>query len=65
MAKKSMQTSWVALVSALTGHRRVVRKKKGTDKLQKKAFDPIARKHTLYEEKKVNLGRNVVKARKN
>ena len=71
MAKKTKPKSksrrgLIALVSPLTGHRRVTVKNSlnSPDKLKLKKYDPIARKVVVYEEKNKNLGRNVVKPRK-
>lgn len=68
MAKKSnTKRKLIGLVSKLTGHRiyTTVNKQTHPDKFTKRAYDPLARKHADYEETKVSLGRNVVKARKN
>ncbi len=57
----------VGLVSKASGHRTYYVKKNTmntTEKLVLKKYDPITRKHEVYEETKKNLGRNEVKARK-
>lgn len=68
MAKKSnTKRKIVALVSQMTGHRTYVTKKNTQntpDKLKLRKYDPIARKHAVYEETKKSLGRNEVKPRK-
>lgn len=68
MAKKNnTKRKIIALVSQLTGHRTYVTRKNTQntpDKLKLKKYDPVARKHAIYEETKKNLGRNEVKPRK-
>lgn len=68
MAKKSnTKRKIIALVSQLTGHRTYVTRKNTQntpDKVKLKKYDPIARRHALYEETKKSLGRNEVKPRK-
>lgn len=68
MAKKSnTKRKIIALVSQLTGHRTYVTRKNTQntpDKIKLKKYDPIARRHALYEETKKSLGRNEVKPRK-
>ncbi len=67
MAKKSDKRKVVGLVSTETGHRTYYTVKNTVntpDKLKLRKYDPIARKHVVYEETKKNLGRNEVKARK-
>ena len=67
MAKKSDKRKLVGLVSSETNHRTyyTVKNTMNTpDKLKLKKYDPIARKHVVYEETKKNLGRNEVKPRK-
>ncbi|TAH31994.1 50S ribosomal protein L33 [Candidatus Saccharibacteria bacterium] len=57
----------VGLVSKASGHRTYYTKKNTqntTDKLVLKKYDPMTRKHEIYEETKKNLGRNEVKERK-
>lgn len=57
----------VGLVSKASGHRTYYTKKNTmntNEKLTLKKYDPITRKHEVYEETKKNLGRNEVKARK-
>lgn len=68
MPKKNTKRKLVGLVSSLSGHRTYYTKKNAQntpDKLELKKYDPIARKHATYTETKANLGRNVVKERKN
>lgn len=66
MAKKNTKRKLIGLVSALTGHRIYTTKntQNNPEPLEKKAYDPIAKKHTTYRETKKNLGRNEVKPRK-
>ncbi|QQS64846.1 50S ribosomal protein L33 [Candidatus Saccharibacteria bacterium] len=67
MAKKGDKRKLVGLVSSETNHRTyyTVKNTMNTpDKLKLKKYDPIARKHVVYEETKKNLGRNEVKPRK-
>jgi large subunit ribosomal protein L33 len=66
MAKKNTKRKLVGLVSILTGHRIYTTKntQNTPDKLRKRAYDPIARVHTWFEETKKNLGRNEIKPRK-
>jgi len=66
MAKKNTKRKLIGLVSQLTGHRiyTTINKQTHPDKFTKRAYDPIARTHAVYEETKKNLGRNEVKARK-
>lgn len=68
MAKKTnTKRKIIALVSQLTGHRTYVTRKNTQntpDKLKLKKYDPVARKHAVYEETKKSLGRNEVKPRK-
>ena len=68
MAKKTnTKRKIIALVSELTGHRTYVTRKNTMntpDKLELMKYDPKARKHAKYEEKKKSLGRNEVKPRK-
>lgn len=57
----------VGLVSKASGHRTYYTKKNTMNtsgKLTLKKYDPITRKHEVYEETKKSLGRNEVKARK-
>ena len=57
----------VGLVSKASGHRTYYVKKNTmntAEKLVLKKYDPITRKHEVYEETKKNPGRNEVKARK-
>ncbi len=64
MAKKSTKRKYVGMVSTVTGHRSYVTRKNAQntpDKLKLRKYDPIARKHVVYEETKKNLGRNEVK----
>ena len=68
MAKKTnTKRKIVALVSELTGHRTYVTRKNTMntpDKLKLRKYDPVLRKHVVFEETKKNLGRNEVKPRK-
>lgn len=68
MAKKNTKRKLVGLVSQLTKHRIYTtintQQRNGLGKLTLRKYDPIARKHAIYEETKKNLGRNEVKARK-
>ncbi|NCU30578.1 50S ribosomal protein L33 [Candidatus Saccharibacteria bacterium] len=67
MAKKNTKRKLVGLVSKASGHRTYYTTKNTmntTEKLSLKKFDPITRRHEIYEETKKNLGRNEVKARK-
>jgi large subunit ribosomal protein L33 len=67
MAKKNTKRKIVGLVSELSGHRTYYTKKNTMntpDKLALKKYDPIAKKHAIYNETKTSLGRNEVKARK-
>ena len=72
MAKKSKKPkakskrTTIALVSQLTGHRRLSSKNSlnSPDRLELKKYDPIARKTVVYKETSKNLGRNEVKPRK-
>ncbi len=67
MAKKNTKRKLVGLVSQASGHRTYYTVKNAqntTEKLSLKKYDPVTRKHELYEETKKNLGRNEVKARK-
>lgn len=64
--KKSTKRKLIGLISILTGHRiyTTINKQNHPEPLEKKAYDPIARKHTTFKETKKSLGRNEVKARK-
>lgn len=69
MAKKNTKRKLIGLVSQLSGHRTYytsvnTQQRNGLGKLTLRKYDPIARKHAVYEETKKNLGRNEVKARK-
>ncbi len=68
MAKNSKtKRKLVGLVSKASGHRSyyTVKNTQNTSgKLTLKKYDPVTRKHEIYEETKKNLGRNEVKARK-
>ncbi|MBP7760610.1 50S ribosomal protein L33 [Candidatus Saccharibacteria bacterium] len=68
MAKNSKsKRKLVGLVSKASGHRSYYTKKNAQNtsgKLVLKKYDPITRKHEVYEETKKSLGRNEVKARK-
>lgn len=57
----------IGLVSKASGHRTYYTRKNTMNtsgKLSLKKYDPITRKHEVYEETKKSLGRNEVKARK-
>ena len=64
---KKSKRGLVAIVSELTGHRRVTTKNSLNTpfKIKLKKFDPIARRVVVYKEVNKNLGRNEVKAKKN
>ena len=64
---KKSKRAIVAIVSELTGHRRITAKNSLNTpfKISLKKFDPIARKVVVYKEVNKNLGRNEVKAKKN
>lgn len=65
--KKNTKRKLVGLVSTASGHRTyytVKNTQTTSEKLSLKKYDPITRKHEVYEETKKNLGRNEVKARK-
>ena len=71
MAKKTKKKaknkrSLVALVSSVSGHRYVIKKNSTNtpDKLERRKYDPLARKVVVYKETAKNLGRNEVKPRK-
>jgi large subunit ribosomal protein L33 len=66
MAKKNTKRKLIGLVSVLTGHRIYTTKnvQNNPEPLEKKAYDPVARKHAQYKETKKNLGRNEIKPRK-
>lgn len=67
MAKKGEKRKTVGLVSTESGHRTYYTRKNTQntpDKLKLRKYDPILRKHVVYEETKKNLGRNEVKPRK-
>ncbi len=69
MAKKNTKRKLIGLVSQLSGHRTYyttinTQQRNGLGKLTLRKYDPIARKHAIYEETKKNLGRNEVKPRK-
>ena len=67
MAKKNTKRKLVGLVSKASGHRSyyTIKNTQNTaEKLVLKKYDPVTRKHEVYEETKKNLGRNEVKARK-
>ena len=65
-AKAKSRRALVAMVSELTGHRRLTTKNSlnTPDKLERRKYDPIAKKVVLYRETSKNLGRNEVKPRK-
>jgi ribosomal protein L33 len=72
--KKNTKRTLIGLVSTLTGHRiyttvnkqnmQLKQQSGGSVKFRKRAYDPIARTHTWFEETKKNLGRNEIKPRK-
>jgi len=67
MPKKNTKRKIVGMVSKASGHRSyytVKNTQNTTTKLSLRKYDPITRKHELYEETKKSLGRNEVKARK-
>lgn len=67
MPKKNTKRKIVGLVSKASGHRSYYTVKNTMNtagKLSLKKYDPITRKHEVYEETKKSLGRNEVKARK-
>lgn len=68
MAKKTDKRKVVGLVCEETGHRHYYTTKNTQntpDKLRLRKYNPILRKYTWYTETKKNLGRNVVKEKKN
>lgn len=67
MASKNTKRKTIGLVSKASGHRSyytVKNTQNTTGKLTLKKYDPVTRKHEVYEETKKSLGRNEVKARK-
>jgi large subunit ribosomal protein L33 len=67
MPKKNTKRKTIGLVSKASGHRSyytVKNTQNTTEKLTLKKYDPVTRKHEIYEETKKSLGRNEVKARK-
>ena len=68
MAKKTnTKRKIIALVSSESGTRAYYTKKNTMntpDKLKLKKYDPVLRKHVVFEETKKSLGRNEVKPRK-
>lgn len=68
MAKSNSKRKLVGLVSEESGQRTYYTKKNTmntTGKLSLRKYDPVLRKHVTYTETKTNLGRNVVKDKKN
>ena len=65
-SKTKSKRGLVALISQATGHRRLATKNSlnTPDKLERRKYDPIARRVVLYVETNKNLGRNEVKPRK-
>ncbi len=66
MAKKGARKV-IGMISSESGHRTYYTRKNSQstpDKLKLRKYDPILRRHVIYEETKKNLGRNEVKARK-
>ena len=67
MPKKNTKRKTIGLVSKASGHRSyytVKNTQNTTEKLTLKKYDPVTRKHEIYEETKKSRGRNEVKARK-
>lgn len=67
MPKKNTKRKIIGMVSKASGHRSyytVKNTQNTTEKLTLKKYDPVTRKHEVYEETKKSLGRNEVKARK-
>ena len=67
MPKKNTKRKTIGLVSKASGHRSyytVKNTQNTTEKLSLRKYDPVTRKHEVYEETKKSLGRNEVKARK-
>ena len=64
--KSKSKRQIVALISQLTGHRRLTTKNtiNTPHKLELKKYDPIARQVVTYKEVNKNLGRNEVRPRK-
>lgn len=51
---KSMKRELIRLVStAGTGFFYTTKKKKGQEKLERKKFDPVVRKHVIFKESKI------------
>ena len=65
-SKTKSRRTLIALVSELTGHRRLTTKNSlnTPDKLERRKYDPIAKMVVLYRETNKNLGRNEVKPRR-
>lgn len=65
MAKKNQKRKLVGLVSQASGIRAYYTTRRNDDeKISIKKYDPTTRKHEIFSETKVNLGRNEVKKRK-
>ena len=67
MAKKGDKRKIIGMVSSESGIRTyyTLKNTQNTpDKLKLRKYDPVLRKHVIYEETKKNLGRNEVKPRK-
>ncbi|MEI7631765.1 MAG: 50S ribosomal protein L33 [bacterium] len=67
MAKKGDKRKIIGMVSSESGNRTYYTRKNTQntpDKLKLRKYDPVLRKHVIYEETKKNLGRNEVKPRK-
>lgn len=67
MAKKSEKRKIIGLVSSESGARTYYTKKNTSntpDKLNLRKYDPVLRKHVLFNETNKNLGRNEVKPKK-
>ncbi|MEO5691466.1 MAG: 50S ribosomal protein L33 [Candidatus Saccharimonadales bacterium] len=64
---KNTKRKIIGMVSKASGHRSyytVKNTQNTTEKLSLRKYDPVTRKHELYEETKKSLGRNEVKKRK-
>ncbi len=65
-SKTKSKRGLVALISQTTGHRRLATKNSlnTPDKLERRKYDPIARRVVVYRETNKNLGRNEVNRKK-
>ena len=52
MAKKSNKEIMYLVSTAKTGFFYLIKKKRGSEKINLKKYDPVVRKHVLFEEKK-------------